>query len=145
MRLTTYTDYAMRVLIFVAAKGEGKATIQEIAHSYGISKNHLMKVVQELHQKGYLRATRGKYGGLSLGRRPEEINLGHLVREVEKDFTIAECFAADNGCVITPACCLQALLARALAAFLAVLDDYTLADILAEASPGEISELLAIG
>lgn len=144
MRLTTFTDYAIRVLIFVATKDGGRATIQEIADSYGISRNHLMKVVQELHQKGYLLATRGKNGGLSLNRLPGEINLGALVRDVEKDLALTECFGTENRCVITPACGLKAILAGALSAFLSVLDEYTLADILTGADQGQLAELLAI-
>jgi len=144
MRLTTFTDYTLRVLIYVASKGEGRATIQEIAESYRISRNHLMKVVQELHQKGYLCATRGKKGGVSLAMRPEDINLGRLLRDVEKDFTIAECFGKGNTCVIAPACKLRNVLTAALNAFLTVLDDYSLADILPKGSRQDIRELLAI-
>lgn len=144
MRLTTFTDYSMRVLIFVAVKGEERVTIQEVSESYGVSRNHLMKVVQELGQKGYLNATRGKRGGLSLALPPEEINLGRLVRDVERDFNVAECFAPANNCAITPACSLRNVLAEALEAFLEVLDAHTLADILPNSRRVDIRELLAI-
>ncbi|TDG12622.1 Rrf2 family transcriptional regulator [Seongchinamella unica] len=144
MRLTTFTDYSIRVLAFVATKDEGKSTIQEIAHRYGISRNHLMKVVQELHQKGYLVATRGKNGGLSLSRPPEEINLGALVRDVEKDFNLAECLGANNSCVITPVCGLRPVLASALDAFFNVLDQHTLADIFRGTDKASLAQLLRI-
>ena len=144
MRLTTFTDYAIRVLVYVATKEAGKATIQEIAERYGISRNHLMKVVQVLNQKGYLRATRGKNGGLSLDRPPEAIRLGALVRDVEKDLTLAECFGEENACIITPACGFHSILARALREFLSVLDEYTLADIYASSGQGQLAQLLEI-
>lgn len=130
MRLTTFTDYAIRVLLYVAVKGEEKATIGEIAQSYGISKNHLMKVVQELHHRNYLLATRGKNGGLNLRVPPHEINIGRLVRELEKENVMAECFGTGNDCVITPVCGLKSIFANALEAFFETLDAYTLADIL---------------
>ena len=130
MRLTTFSDYAIRVLIFLAAKEEENTTIQEIADSYGISKNHLMKVVQELHQKGYVHATRGKKGGLRLKLPPQEINIGTLIRDVEKDLMLVECFSSNNSCVVTPVCGLKPIFAKALDAFFEALDDYTLADVL---------------
>ncbi|RCV85616.1 RrF2 family transcriptional regulator, partial [Vreelandella rituensis] len=83
MHITRYTDYSLRVLLFVALKGEERSTIREIAERYDISRNHLMKVVQELNHKGYLQAIRGKQGGLLLGRAPEDINIGALVRDTE--------------------------------------------------------------
>ncbi|RLQ20691.1 Rrf2 family transcriptional regulator [Seongchinamella sediminis] len=144
MRLTSYTDYAIRILIYVASRAEDRVTIQEIAAGYGISKNHLSKIVQELHRKGYVQASRGKRGGLFLGRRPEEINIGRLVRDVEKGFALAECQACGGDCVITPACGMQDVLAEALDAFQAVLDSYTLADMLAEPGPCELRDLLGL-
>lgn len=92
MRLTTFTDYSLRVLIYLAVKGEESATIAEIAQNYDISRNHLMKVVQELSQQGYLIALRGKNGGLRLKMSPAEINIGELVRAMENDLSLAECF-----------------------------------------------------
>lgn len=130
MQLTQFTDYSIRVLLFLAVKGEARATISEIANTYGISRNHLMKVVQELSQKRYVTAIRGKNGGLLLARAPNTIVLGQLVREMEHDLGLVECFQRSNGCVITPACQLKPVLGEALAAFLAVLDRYTLADVL---------------
>lgn len=145
MRITRYTDYSLRVLMYVALKGEELSTIREIAESYGISKNHLMKVVQELNNKGYLTAIRGKNGGLRLAGSPESINIGHLVRDTEQDFALVECFDSGNGCVITPACQLKMVLAEALSAFFKVLDQYTLADLLPGKNAPEMVRLLNMG
>ena len=133
MHITRFTDYSLRVLMYLALNPTQQVTIQEIADSYGISKNHLMKVVQELNNKGYLQATRGKNGGLRLRGDPEAINLGTLVRATEQDLSLVECFGNNGLCVITPACQLKRVLAEALEAFLHTLDGYTLADLL----PGE--------
>jgi Rrf2 family transcriptional regulator, nitric oxide-sensitive transcriptional repressor len=133
MHITRYTDYSLRVLMYVALKGETLSTIREIADSYAISKNHLMKVVHELNLKGYLETVRGKNGGIRLGRPAGEINIGRLVRDTEQDLALVECFESGNCCVITPACGLKNVLAEALGAFFKVLDSYTLADLL----PGE--------
>ena len=130
MHLTRFTDYSIRVLIFLAVKGEERSTINEIAETFDISRNHLMKVVQELSQKNYVTAIRGKNGGLLLTRDPATIGLGELVREMENDMALVECFHSDNACIITPACRLQPILNDALSAFLGVLDHYTLADLL---------------
>lgn len=132
MRLTAYTDYAFRVLIFLALRGDAGATIQDIADHYGISRNHLMKVVQQLGQLGYVQTTRGRGGGLRLGRPAGEIPLGELVRRTEDDMVLVECFNADtNRCAITGVCRLKGVLAEALRAWLTVLDRYTLADLVA--------------
>jgi Rrf2 family nitric oxide-sensitive transcriptional repressor len=130
MRITRYTDYSVRVLIYLGIKGESLATIQEIADSYGISKNHLMKVVHDLQQRGYVDTIRGKNGGLRLRLAPAEISIGRLIRETEEDKALVECFEAENGCVITPFCDLKHVLAKAQEAFFQVLDGYTLADML---------------
>lgn len=130
MHLTRFTDYSIRVLIFLATKGEERSTINEIAETFNISRNHLMKIVQELSQKNYVTAIRGKNGGLLLTRDPATIGLGELVREMENDMALVECFHSDNACIITPACRLQPILNDALSAFLGVLDHYTLADLL---------------
>jgi Rrf2 family nitric oxide-sensitive transcriptional repressor len=129
MRITRYTDYALRVLMYLAVCDQ-RATIADIAARYDISKNHLMKVVQQLNQLGYLDATRGKNGGLQLSRPAGEINLGALVRDTEQDFAIVECFnSATDTCTLTPVCRLKGIFAEALAAFIAILDNYTLADL----------------
>lgn len=131
MRLTTFTDYCLRVLMYVGAKDGGTATIDEIAGSYQISRNHLMKVVFRLGQLGYLTNVRGKGGGIHLARKPEEIVIGNLVRQTEEDLAIVACFQAPaDGCRIASACVLRKALGEALQAFLSVLDGYTLADLL---------------
>ena len=144
MRLTTFTDYSLRVLIYLAVNGEQNTTIAQIAKKYGISRNHLMKVVQELSQKNYLTALRGKNGGLRLNRPPSEINIGELVRAMENDFAVAECFGQYNQCVLTPACSLRAVFGEALEAFLAVLEAYTLEDILPGRRRKALAKILAI-
>lgn len=143
MRLTTFTDYCLRVLMYAGTKGDELATIDEIAASFDISRNHLMKVVFRLGQLGYLTTVRGKGGGMRLARDPAEINLGRLVRETEEDMALVECFDGPPGaCRIEPACVLRKALGEALEAFLAVLDDYTLADLLAPRSA--LATLLAM-
>lgn len=128
MRLTVYTDYALRVLMFLAVHPDPKPTIGEIASSYRISRNHLMKVVYELGRAGYIETVRGKRGGLRLARPAVEIGLGEVVRRTEPDFALVPCFEPVNqACVLTPACRLRGALAQAQAAFLQVLDGYTLA------------------
>lgn len=143
MHLTQFTDYSLRVLIHVAVKGERRATIAEIADRFDISRNHLMKVVQELNRLGYLTTVRGKHGGLLLGREPADISLGALVRDTERDLALVECFGDRNACVISPACRLRSVLGEALAAFLAVLDRYTLADMLGP-HRSELEQLLRL-
>ncbi|PXX96405.1 Rrf2 family transcriptional regulator [Halomonas sp. LBP4] len=143
MHLTRFTDYSLRVLIFLAVKGEERSTIQEIAERFEVSHNHLMKVVQELSHKGYITAIRGKNGGLLLKKAPETITLGALVRDTEHDLQLVECFGDHNECLITPACRLKPILAEALKAFLDVLDQYTLADMLGPQRP-ELAQLLRI-
>lgn len=142
MHLTRYTDYALRVLIFTGLTQPETATIREISEHYGISRNHLMKVVQDLNSKGYLIAQRGKKGGVKLNGPPERIKLGALVRDMEPDMKLVECFSADNQCVVAPSCELQRIFREALRAFLAVLDSYTLADILTPERRPELVRLL---
>ncbi len=144
MRITGYTDYSLRVLIYLAVQGDRLATIQEVADRYQISKNHLMKVVHQLTRKGYLDSVRGKKGGIRLRRAPAEINLGVLVREMEPDLNLVECFGPDNTCTISPVCSLKGVLGEALDAFLATLDRYTLADIIPEKDVPHIIRLLDI-
>ena len=143
MRFTRYTDYALRVLMYLGLKPEGElATIREIAESYGISENHLMKVAHRLGLAGYIVTVRGRQGGLRLAQAPEAINVGAVVRRCEDDLRIVECFDPDtNTCPIAGVCALPALLDEALAAFLAVLDRHTLADLLVPR--GGLAEILA--
>lgn len=133
MQLTTYTDYALRVLISVGAKDvEEISTIPEISRQYGISRNHLVKIVHHLSQSGYLATSRGKGGGIRLARPPSEICIGDVIRDAENHFDLVPCFgiAARGDCAIEPACVLKRALKEAVQAFLAVTDDYTLADLL---------------
>ncbi|HEX5514185.1 MAG TPA: Rrf2 family transcriptional regulator [Gammaproteobacteria bacterium] len=145
MRITRYTDYSVRTLIYLGVKGEGLSTIQEIADSYGISKNHLMKVVHDLQLRGYIDTIRGKNGGLRLRLPPEEISIGRLVRETEEDKALVECFGPDNTCVITPFCDLKHVLAEAQEAFFKVLDGYTLADMLNPKRRSGLEQALMLG
>jgi len=125
MRLTRYTDYAMRVLIHLAARPGELCSIGEISRGYGISQNHLMKVVNDLARAGYIASSRGRTGGIRLGRPPEEINVGAVVRHTEEGFALVDC----GSCMIAPACGLPGVLNQALAAFMGVLDRYSLADL----------------
>lgn len=131
MRLTVYTDYSLRVLIFAALHPERVVTIDEIAHCYAISRNHLTKVVHRLGLRGYLDTVRGKGGGLRLALPPARICIGEVVRATEEDLALVECFRpAENRCRITPACTLRSILQEAIEAFLDVLDGYTLAELI---------------
>jgi len=144
MRLTTFTDYSLRVLIYLAVCEDGQPTIREIAQRYDISRNHLMKVVQELSQKGYLIASRGKHGGLRLGLPATEIKIGVLVRDMENDFAIAECLGDKSYCVLTPACKLRSIFTEALDAFFVALDAYTLEDIVSGRKRAKLLKILSL-
>ncbi|KIL51153.1 RrF2 family transcriptional regulator [Jeotgalibacillus campisalis] len=145
MRLTLYTDYSLRVLIYLASKkNEDRANIQEIADSYQISKNHLMKVTHELGKIGLIETLRGRNGGIRLAQEPASINIGSVVRKTEEDFHLVECFDKErNQCVISPVCGLKHALAKALDAYLTVLDSYTLQDLVK--NPLDLQALLAAG
>lgn len=174
MRLTNYTDYALRSLIYLAVKPapQALANISDIADSYNISKSHLTKIIHQLGQLGYIDSVRGKNGGIRLARAPKDINLGVLIKQIEPDFALVECFATtlpnDNssqnneatqkglpitlieesknaasvGCVISPACQLKAVFFEALDAFINVLERYTLADIIN--NKDELNTLLSL-
>lgn len=129
MRLTTFSDYSLRVLIYLAVDPDRRATISEIATAFEVSENHLMKVVHFLGKAGWLRNVRGKGGGLELARSPDDIRVGAVIRDCETQLP-AECFdRATNRCVITRPCRLRDALAEATAAFYNTLDRYTLRDI----------------
>jgi Rrf2 family nitric oxide-sensitive transcriptional repressor len=130
MQLTRFSDYTLRVLIYLALHPDRLATIEELAEGYGISRGHLMKVVHHLGQRGYVETIRGRGGGLRLARTPETIRIGEVVRGSEENLALVECFEpATNGCRIAPVCALRPALREALDAFLAVLDRYSLADL----------------
>ena len=171
MRLTNYSDYALRSLIYLAIKPEPQmlANISDIADSYNISKSHLTKIIHQLGQLGYIDSVRGKNGGIRLARAPKDINLGVLIKQIEPDFTLVECFATKLpdrdkslkqeglpltlidetaivnkpklGCVISPACQLKGVFFEALTAFITVLERYTLADVINNES--ELAQLLS--
>lgn len=128
MNLTRHTDYALRVLIYLASQPERLATIAEIAEAYAISRNHLMKVVHELGRAGFVRTIRGQGGGLQLGHEPSAINVGEVVRAMEGNLEMIDC--TKPGCPIVPACALKGVLDEARDAFFDVLDGYTLQDLI---------------
>lgn len=129
MRLTAYTDYALRVLIRLALQPDRLTTIADIAKAYDISENHLMKVVHQLGVAGLIGTVRGRNGGLRLHKPPAAIGVGEVVRLMEPDMDIVPCLNNASGCVIESACLLKDQLAEARDAFLAALDRYTLADL----------------
>lgn len=146
MRLTLYTDYTLRVLMYLSLKHAegGVATIDEIARAYGISHNHLTKIVNEFAQRGIVETLRGRAGGVRLARDPSLISIGEVVRMAEKDFSLAQCHDESHAgeCAIFLACNLKGALSRALAAFMRELDAMTLAD--AVADPGRARPLLGL-
>lgn len=130
MRLTSYTDYAFRLLMYVALRGDRLSTIEEIAGAYDISRNHLMKVAQALSNGGFLYSLRGRTGGLRLARPAADIRLGDVIRTTEEDMALVTCFRpVGGGCSISPFCGLKFTLNEALDAFMDVMDRTTLADI----------------
>lgn len=140
MRLTQWTDYALRVLMYCAthAQRESAPTIAEIAEAHGISRSHLMKVVMALAAKGWLSTTRGRGGGLRLVQAPAQIVIGEVVRQMEEDFTLVECFSPEgSSCQLDGRCRLQFVLTEALQAWMRVLDGVTLADLVTPGTGGQ--------
>ncbi len=130
MRLTLHTDYALRMLIYAATRPDRSCTVNDVAEAYGLSRNHLLKVAQTLREHGFIETVRGRSGGIRLEREAETIGIGALVRLIEEDLSLVECMQAQGGqCVISPCCELKSMFSEALGAWLAVLDKYTLADI----------------
>ena len=130
MRLTAFTDYSLRVLIFLASRPEHRATIAEVAGSFDVSEHHLTKVVHFLGKQGWLANVRGKGGGLALAKPAQKIVIGEVVRDTEGSAVPAECFGQGGGaCCIAPVCGLRGVLAEAVGAFYGVLDRHTLADL----------------
>ena len=143
MRMTVYTDYSLRLLMYLAVKGEKLSTVGEVATAYGIAKNHLTKVAHQLGLAGYVETVRGKGGGLRLAKAAEEVLLGEVVRHTEPDMALVPCFEVTHApCPIVPACGLRGALFEARQAFLDVLDRYTLADLVGRRT--ELRKLLAI-
>lgn len=130
MRLTTMTDYAMRLLMHVAQHPQRLCTIAEVAQAYEISEAHLMKITHQLAQSGWLTTVRGKGGGMRLAAAPNEINLGAVVRSIEPDFFLVDCLGNGTACTLNGRCRLTGIVSGALQSFMRYLDDYTLADLL---------------
>jgi Rrf2 family transcriptional regulator, nitric oxide-sensitive transcriptional repressor len=130
LRLTAYTDFSLRLLMYLAVQGDGLTTIAKVAESYGISQNHLVKVAHRLGREGYVSTIRGKNGGLRLARPAAEVNVGEVVRRMEPDMALVPCMhPLDTSCPILPNCLLISAMEDARVAFLEVLDGYTLADL----------------
>lgn len=143
MRLTTFSDYSLRVLMYLALQEDRLATIQEIATVYDISESHLMKVVHQLARSGVVETVRGKGGGLRLALDPAQIRIGQVVRQTEGDGPIVECLSDEpTRCRIAPCCRLPGVLTRAFEALYAELDRHTLADLVAR--PGEFRQVLVL-
>lgn len=140
MQLTMYTDYALRTLIFLAANPEG-STVGEIAEAFGISRNHLVKVVHNLGRLGYIHTTKGRSGGISLARPAADIIVRDVVQDTEPGMDLLECFGDNSRCPITPACRLKGVMMKARKAFLDVLSGYTIADMAANAD--ELNAILS--
>jgi Rrf2 family transcriptional regulator, nitric oxide-sensitive transcriptional repressor len=130
MRLTLSTDYALRLLMLVGLEPDRLVTIEEVADRFHISKNHLMKVAYQLGQAEYLETVRGRNGGLRLGKAPDQIVVGEVVRTMETDFAVVECEEPTGYCKIAPCCALRSAMRKAVQAFLTKLDEYTLEDLL---------------
>lgn len=131
MQLTRYSDYSLRVLIHLAVARQPLSTIEEISSAFGISTGHLMKVVRHLAALGLVETVRGRGGGLRLGRSPDDVNVGDVIRRTEENLALVECFRPEGRCPIEESCGLRPALREALDAFLEVLDGYTLADLVA--------------
>jgi Rrf2 family transcriptional regulator, nitric oxide-sensitive transcriptional repressor len=140
MKLSSFTDYALRVLMYLGLEPERLGTIQGVSEAYGISENHLMKVVHHLAKSGVIESVRGKGGGIRLALSPDQIRLGAVIRTAEGDAPIVECFSANDRCKITPNCRLPRILQEAFDALYVSLDHYTLADLLAKPQP--LSQIL---
>lgn len=141
VELTFFTDYSLRVLMYLGVRQDHLCLISDIARDYDISRNHLVKVVHGLARGGFLRTFRGRGGGVTLARKPEDICIGDVVRYTEGAFKPVECFHDDGNCVIAPACFLPAILNEAFRNFIATLDRYTLADLLRKRT--ELDQILA--
>jgi len=145
VQLTLHSEYALRVLLYLGSRHGEIASTKEISNTFGISKNHLVRVIQTLGDAGYLRVSPGRGGGVSLAMEPSLIRLGDVVRKAEPNLRIAECFDAErNTCVIAPVCSLKPVLNEALNSFLTTLDRYTLADLLAGGVQRKLSRVFTL-
>jgi Rrf2 family nitric oxide-sensitive transcriptional repressor len=130
MRMTLHADYSLRLLTYLGLASHRLVTAEEVAQAYGLSKNHLMKVILGLSRAGHIETIRGRGGGIRLARAPDAIGIGKVIRDMEEDLAIVECLGDHNSCIITGACRLRSIMREALNAYLAVLDRYSLADLL---------------
>jgi Rrf2 family nitric oxide-sensitive transcriptional repressor len=145
LNLTLHTDYSLRILLYLAEHTDRPVSTREISDGYGISRNHLVRVVQTLQSHSFVNAATGRSGGITLARDPKGINIGEVVRKTEPNFRIVECFDLQaNTCRIVPVCSLRGVLAEALEAFFQVLDDYTLADLVRMKGSQRISDFLPL-
>lgn len=135
MRLSTFSDYSLRVLMYLGMEPERRATIAEIARAYDISEAHLMKVIHTLGRAGFVETVRGKGGGVRLGRPLDQIGLGEVIRHTENDTGLAGCFSEEKSCRLKGICRLTGILDEAMSGLYLVLDSYTLADLVAEPLP----------
>ncbi len=142
MRLSLHSDYALRLLMHAGLSSGQLISAEDTAQAFGLSKNHLMKVIYGLGQSGFIETVRGRNGGFKLAVPPSDICIGAVVREMELDLAIVECLGDGNTCVISPACRLTGIMHEALDAWLTVLDKYTLADLLHR--PKQLKQLLAL-
>jgi Rrf2 family nitric oxide-sensitive transcriptional repressor len=145
LNLTLHTDYSLRILLYLAEHTDRAVATREISEAYGISRNHLVRVVETLQSHGFVNAAAGRFGGVTLAREPGAINIGEVVRRTEPNFRIVECFdLAHNTCRILPACSLRGVLEQALDSFFSALDKYTLADLVRMKGTQRISDFLPV-
>jgi Rrf2 family transcriptional regulator, nitric oxide-sensitive transcriptional repressor len=145
LQLTLHSDYSLRVLIYLAENPGRMVSTEEISDAYGISRHHLVRVIQTLNEHSFVKVSAGRGGGAALASTPEEINIGQVIRKTESNFRIVECFdLAANTCPIVPVCKLRGVLAHALDGFFKILDEYTLADMVRMPAGTRISSLLQI-
>jgi Rrf2 family transcriptional regulator, nitric oxide-sensitive transcriptional repressor len=145
LNLTLHTDYSLRILLYLAEHTDRAVATREISEAYGVSRNHLVRVVETLQSHGFVKASTGRGGGVMLARDPAAINIGEVVRRTEPNFRIVECFDLEaNTCRILPACSLRGVLVEALESFFRTLDAYTLADLVRMKGSQRISDFLPV-
>jgi Rrf2 family nitric oxide-sensitive transcriptional repressor len=145
LNLTLHSDYSLRILLYLAEHRDRAVSTREISEAYGISRNHLVRVVQTLQSHSFVKAATGRGGGITLARDPADINIGAVVRKTEPNFKIVECFdVRANTCLILPVCSLRGVLMKALESFFAVLDGYTLADLARMKGDQRLADFLPI-
>jgi len=145
LNLTLHTDYSLRILLYLAEHNDRAVSTREISDAYGVSRNHLVRVVQTLQLHGFVHASTGRTGGITLACEPHEINIGEVVKKTEPNFRIVECFdKKTNKCLIVPVCSLRGVLDGALQAFFKSLEKYTLADLVRMKGGGRFSDFLPL-